>query len=38
VKRAGVNVCYDHCHYRPDDHEYFTKTVADFLFREVISR
>ena len=37
-QRDGVNVFYDHCHYRREGHEYFTKAVADFLLREVISR
>ncbi len=37
-QRDGVNVYYDHCHYRSDGHEYFAKPVADFLLREVIAR
>ncbi len=37
-QRDGVNVYYDHCHYRPAGHEYFAKPVADFLLREVIAR
>ncbi len=37
-QRDGVNVYYDHCHYRSEGHEFFTKAVADFLLREVISR
>jgi hypothetical protein len=37
-QRDGVNVFYDHCHYRPEGHEYFAKAVADFLLREVIAR
>jgi hypothetical protein len=37
-QRDGVNVFYDHCHYRPEGHAYFAKAVADFLLREVISR
>jgi hypothetical protein len=35
-QRDGVNVFYDHCHYRSEGHEFFTKAVADFLLREVI--
>jgi hypothetical protein len=38
IQRDGVNVYCDHCHYRPDGHEYFAKPVADFLLREVIAR
>jgi hypothetical protein len=37
-QRDGVNVFYDHCHYRTEGHESFAKPVADFLLREVISR
>jgi len=37
-QQDGVNVYYDHCHYRPAGHEYFAKLVADFLLREVITR
>ena len=37
-QRDGVNVYYDHCHYRPEGYEYFAKFAADFLLREVISR
>jgi hypothetical protein len=37
-QRDGVNVYYDHCHYKTEGHEYFAKPVADFLLREVISR
>ncbi len=36
-QRDGVNVFYDHCHYRPESYEYFAKTEADFPLREVIS-
>jgi hypothetical protein len=36
--RDGVNVFYDHCHYRAEGYEYFAKATADFLLREVISR
>jgi hypothetical protein len=35
-QRDGVNVFYDHCHYRADGHAFFTKAVADFLLSEVI--
>jgi hypothetical protein len=37
-ERDGVNVFYDHCHYRPEGYEYFSKFVAEFLMNEVISR
>jgi hypothetical protein len=37
-QRDGVNVYYDHCHYRSEGHEYFAQAVADFLLREVIAR
>jgi hypothetical protein len=37
-EQDGVNVFYDHCHYRPDGYEYFSKFVAEFLMNEVISR
>ena len=36
-QRDGVNVFYDHCHYRPESYECFAKTEADFPLREVIS-
>jgi hypothetical protein len=37
AQRDGVNVYYDHWHYRSDGREYFAKAVADYLLREVIS-
>ena len=37
-ERDGVNVFYDHCHYRPDGYEYLSGFAADFLLNEVISR
>lgn len=37
-ERDGVDVFYDHCHYRPEGYEYFSKFVADFLIDDVISR
>jgi hypothetical protein len=37
-EQDGVNVFYDHCHYRPEGYEYFSKFVAEFLMNEVISR
>jgi len=37
-QRDGVDVFYDHCHYRPEGYEYFSKYVADFLIDDVISR
>jgi len=36
-QRDGVNVFYDHCHYRPEGHAFFTKPLAEFLLSEVIS-
>ncbi|MBW2493136.1 MAG: hypothetical protein JRE43_00150 [Deltaproteobacteria bacterium] len=37
-QRDGVNLFYDHCHYRPEGNEFLARPVADFLLREVISR
>jgi hypothetical protein len=37
-QRDGVNVFYDHCHYRPEGYEYLSRFAADFLRTEVISR
>ncbi len=37
-QQDGVNVYYDHCHYRSEGYEYLSKFVADFLLSEVISR
>jgi hypothetical protein len=37
-EQDGVNVFYDHCHYRPEGYEYFSKFAADFLMNKVISR
>ncbi len=33
----GVNVFYDHCHYRPEGYEYIAKVAADFLMNEIIA-
>ncbi len=37
-QRDGVDLYYDHCHYRPEGHAFFASAVSDFLLREVISR
>jgi hypothetical protein len=36
-QRDGVNVFYDHCHYRPEGYAYFSQFAADFLLSEVVS-
>jgi hypothetical protein len=37
-QRDGVDVFYDHCHYRVEGNRFIADTAADFLLREVIER